>query len=1472
MATVSKFTRHYTASLVTGFTIILLVLFYIFYYIPEREEKVNARYYRVLQRISENLNTKVEHYQHHVAPNYLRDIHASYTDPRLTPDSTQNTASKQDKFLASTEASQEKDYTTPDFDEWVINKISDENSAESSAGLKIAPNCQDCPLYVNATDKSMLIPVSDTVNSNIKHMALPLDSLLLPLMRWDTFNNFLVLQRGDTSTEKPDRLIFLARRDSRYSHVNLVPADTLVKMAKDLSWKSPASLNIAGAPHRLFVLTLQVAPGEEWALYGAVPARQYDTERKAIPSHVLTFALLTLAILFLAFPFLKLILMSRQERLHKHDIIVSVISLFSAVALITIFLLDGYTYYGADRNVERKRLENLHEALSSNMVQELGAIVQQLKRYDALSLNTSLKKLRWQPVTTKPADTIPSQSDGFIRTGHAQPYSPPLYFLTGEKEFEGQTLEKNSNNTDTVFEQIDTLRSPDIFSNFIRVFWMDSDGGMNRIWTSKPTIGKAERVGKREYFKAIRNGVGWYLPEVADTFYLQSISSLTYGGKFAVISTPSDRQITYNKKKEYVIALTTKLASIYHAILPPGYGFCVIDNKGDVLFHQSENLNLSENLLEETLHDPALATALLARMPVHLNPEYQGATQLMYVAPLDRLPLFLVTYVNHDSRRNSNAYAIMQTLLFFLLYCLSLSMLIALVVCGRKRFSKLSFSWLPFRWLWPDPGNALCYLKNLIAFCVSIFIVAEFAGTGDPVALFFILLYAATYAFIFSYVNLHAVSFRLFFANKTSEHASRLRLFAGSAAIIVLGLNLLCLVADTTAFQYGARFQFALLLGYVATHYLFKSLRLGRKDKNYPPASKKTTRAIIFRRWLTKEYQSCYVLMILFWLLLTSALPAYYMFRASYNLEAARKVMLTQLHLASRLNATIHDRQPAATGTTYPNALAPQIKSYSYTAFYQQTTHKKAPSTFAAHQDHIKPDIPLRHYDHITAAALGSDLAHIYQKPAENTPRFIASAVNLSSWFLKSANSNIAPSCRGTSCIKGMWSTLDKPTLEFYPTRVAGADSIMAFSSTLPKFSLPSLAYHGNTSWNEINKSALLFWMGVCLLTLSLCFFMSFLVNRVFNLQILRNIRMSKLDRTLLHPKHRNRLIVISLPGAPDIRTNILNPGNNVRHQAKIVEHDMARANQAFNPASCAFSPMRKKYLLYVRNFDHLPFQQQSLKLKVETLLALNRIRNAKIILESALHPSCWEEKLAAMKKQSGPTAILMRQLLSLLGDYTKVYNPLQENVKPYPLAGAHRMGKKELLLHFVKRECHSLPILMQFEKKLCTYVQANYKQKRSIEKEDLIYRIKSLAQLYYRRLWATCTEEEKYFLYDLAQDGLVNARNMGVLTSLLGKGLLVRYNDMRLRIVNDSFKSFVLTVVNPMEALQYEIKMAKASRWTTYRTPFLLIIVGVGLFIFFTQHQTWLNILAVGTAVSGILAVLSRLSIFLPAFLLPGK
>lgn len=1422
--------------LLTSLGITALMLYYLILYIPENEARINARNFRVLRRVSINLAMSIENYTNKVAMGYgkqlLDDLHKQ--DPslrqagggKLSPDEVNKKLEEQVLNGRNEARNNGLSYCF----EHGKNQTAAHLGQEQNGYLHFASVIN----YDNQelSKKKFNFKLPFTFNSRIRT-----DSLLNPLMRWESFSYFVVVQITETAGKPQAATIYNgARSPDNKNLIVLLPPDSLLARARKSDGKNPQEVALAGESFKLYLLNKQISPQHRWILCAAVPAGRFETERRAIPAHIVTFCSLAFAFLLFSLPFLKILLIGNKERLNKSDVVFAGLSVFAGVAMLVLLLFDGYLYYVGDAKTEERRLEDLQTDIAHNLTTEITGVLQQI-------------------------DTI----DTFADTGYSE------------------KLEKQ---LDTLFK----ARPPaargerSYLSHVVRIFWLNASGNMIFIWSPNSIAERKYNVSNRSYFRNVKQqGQGWTLADSPRRFAVESVSSIIDGRKYAVISSQSDSL----KTKARVVAMTTKLASLYNPVLPPGYGFCLVDQAGTVLFHQQENLNLNENLLEETNYPSALKAALYSRVSTHLETSYQGNKQRMYIAPVNNLPLFLVTYVNDDFQKVANLHLIMVTVLTLTLYFTILGIFLVLSVYVRSRPAHLHLFWFAFRWLWPNKTYGSLYLKVSMMLAATIILVLCMADPDRPVSTFFMLLYGATYNFIFCYACLHAISIRNIFH-------SRLYYFSISSVATIVMLNVCSLMTATASFLIGLTFQ-ALLLGIWA---------------------------IIFRRYITSfppvspgyHYRREYNLMLLCWLLLTSALPAFIFFRIAYNYEKELTLRYDQLYLAQKLSQQpvekvrpahypLQVKQTLWYGPLVLKQAAIVPANYVYVEFLQHTRQSIQESTGEKQpSDNISPSgIPFPSaalsgrpgtffglkgvllMAGFTAKTLQAPYQWVTQKldavlqaakKAEGRqanafamlvrPKF--KNVLADAFFLKA---NCPP---GTDCYPNNWQ-VENGTLTFTYNQELFPQRQVVLASRLPSYRLPGLRKAGTGNGSGIYYPGLIFWIDLVILVLFIYFLISFLVRRIFSLGLHWNTPLSKLDEQFLNPAEKNKLLVIALPVAPGIKQLLREQRAAGKNSCRIVQIDLAKADftapiQPFLPVTFTLP-----VVVLIQNFAIDPYSEVALKYKVNLLRELNTLRNQKIIIQSSLHPSCWQEKLAATEKDKailGPASAsymaVLEQLLVHLGAYVKLYQPLHTGVPAEPAHDKYQLGLVAYHNRLIEQECPSWSHLHQFKDALVNYVAECRESNKKVTKADIIFLLQERAQLYYRFIWISCSEEEQYFLYDLAQDGLVNARNKQVLSALLGKGLIVQDGDTSLKIMNDSFQNFVLNVVDPEQALRYEKENAQASAWESYRLPLMLILISGGLFIFFTQKQTWVNIAAVLTVVSTIVGVLPRLGALIPA------
>jgi hypothetical protein len=149
-------------------------------------------------------------------------------------------------------------------------------------------------------------------------------------------------------------------------------------------------------------------------------------------------------------------------------------------------------------------------------------------------------------------------------------------------------------------------------------------------------------------------------------------------------------------------------------------------------------------------------------------------------------------------------------------------------------------------------------------------------------------------------------------------------------------------------------------------------------------------------------------------------------------------------------------------------------------------------------------------------------------------------------------------------------------------------------------------------------------------------------------------------------------------------------------------------------------------------------------------------------------------------------------------------------------------------------------------------------------DRRRLLIEIEDRANAYYRTLWAGSSVDEKFAMFNLAQDGFLNSQYSNInslLRSLLGRGL-IRF-DPSLRLMNDSFRQFVRNT-GQTEGLSEALQREGGSPWKTLRWVMLAVVLSVSVLLFFTQPGLFENITVfLGAVVGGTAMFLKLLDMF---------
>lgn len=435
-------------------------------------------------------------------------------------------------------------------------------------------------------------------------------------------------------------------------------------------------VRVAGKRYRLFVepfsLPIQ-APGDEkkaaaaghketWLLCGLIPEKEQVYKSMAVSSALLMLLLGGLLLAVLSWPFLKLRLLGDRQRVRLLDVgLVGVCSLAGA-SIATLTLLDMFAFHRFNGQAEAQV-----EKLAGEMEERLFAEI--FKAYEHLeALESMAKGTKEKPLDLEAPENIERASEPFDRKA-AYPF----------------------------------------WDNFTLI---DKSGMQKVKWSTSSVVSTLIPVRERPYFQRVRDQDLWHLErggkEIA--LYVQSIVSSTRGNKLVALAKPSALE------GFAASMLTISMPSLIDPVLPPGFGFVVIDieeGSGKVLFHSDSERNLTESFFAETDQDRRLRSAVFAKRSETMDLRYWGRDYIARVEPVDGLPWAIVALREKELLRAVNLEWIVTTISFILAYMGLLGAVLLVVVAVRPSYRA--------SWLWPDRSRDYLVLSSVLLVLVLAF-------------------------------------------------------------------------------------------------------------------------------------------------------------------------------------------------------------------------------------------------------------------------------------------------------------------------------------------------------------------------------------------------------------------------------------------------------------------------------------------------------------------------------------------------------------------------------------------------------------------------------------------------------------------------------------------------------------------------------------------------------------------------------
>lgn len=447
-------------------------------------------------------------------------------------------------------------------------------------------------------------------------------------------------------------------------------------------------LNISGKDKHIMVLPISFAGGKFY-IAGFISDLDYQNKTRTINKQLLIFIAAILLLVFAGMPILKIFFIDDRERLKASDATSSGISLLFGIGLFILLIIAFSKKQVVDSTNQHSRIHLISDSLYSNVM------------HDIESIKTLGKSIVQGKMTE---DTLAN-------------------------------MVLSAFNSNVAFTQHELLCSPFSLNEIILI---DNNGIVRKGYTSTPFSDIVKvNLSERKYFQNVKSINNSWPTSAGLNFYMESIKSFN--------TAQYETAISFRKTSTElpVLAITSKIPSLYEQVLPNDIEFVIIDKTGRVLYHSIQEKNLQENFVLECESDLKLMNAINSRIEAETFVNYNEKKWLARIIPIKDTPLYHVTLLDINQADNKNARIILIT--FYFLIASLVFMIVGLLIIRwitRSHNEKHKNTWF-LNWLVLQPRKYLIYKK--ISAILTVIIAVQLLGfwfASNPVALF-------VYEFIF---------------------------------------------------------------------------------------------------------------------------------------------------------------------------------------------------------------------------------------------------------------------------------------------------------------------------------------------------------------------------------------------------------------------------------------------------------------------------------------------------------------------------------------------------------------------------------------------------------------------------------------------------------------------------------------------------------------------------------------------------
>jgi hypothetical protein len=1266
------------------------------------------------------------------------------------------------------------------------------------------------------------------------------------LLRRDLFTHYL-LAAGDTILF--DELNISYQKISTY-----LPGD----FAKDSLHKQQIrageirEVNIGGKEYKLFLLSFIVDGKTEFKIGGYMPLENYISEQRYIPTYAFLWLLIGIVIVLLMFPLLKVFLMQRSEQMLVQNAITPFASLHVIGAIVVLVAINSYVHFNLVLLPASSDLKTLATNTESIFLNELDAALAEMDHAKA-----AVKK-----DTLLLTDRILSLQNRKNSTRHLQ------------------------NDTATKTDSLPGYKHGEVYPYFKHLVWTDTSGQQQHRWTTNSYLSKRINISQRDYFKAVESGNLWL--RNGTPYFFTVISSWVGNEKLAVIARPFFKEDSILTAKGLKMqSLSGLFRSMHSALMPEGYGFCLITETGNVIFHSDDNRSLNENLVEECTDKETLQTLLKTRSSGYTECRYAGSSKRFYVKAIPAMPYSVVAF--RDLRIMwSEGLDVISACSILCLMNLGIILFAILIIqaSGYKR-SLLQSQFILVGWLRPNKKRKQAYFSVTIFFMYSMILQALFfliyEGTDT--------LWLVGVSFSYSYILLANTYWQYAVLyeddeDKREQSKAPVRFLAVfyffTAALFMLNLKT------------GQGLYFVSQVLILVIPVVFAKLNFSDFVSRNHFIQQKS-----FRWW--------YGVSFLAFIAATSITPLINFYLLSFKEERLLTLKQNQLDFANKFLQVPKDTLSRHTDSLRFSYNAPfhfqnfsdKITGRAQMPLYRDTSensfeflYKKIKPSFSAHSREIeflirRKDTAARDfYWQYNPASRGLTLFYTTPKTQTyfSTPG-IAVKSNLKSEF-EDTQKAIKDDWISLLLLVGalilfLWGfihllnrLIDKIFFKGYDYSSHYSESDLPFINSLPQEEnifingavnsgkskmLTDFISANKKDFYEIDLAALsaqdpVDGLGAksdedlkrifpesdrIIIVRHFELFMNDLVSTQKKLVLLESLLRLKRQVVILSARSFDSMIIKTPEGATiavdytDRWSSVMNQFYNLYHRWKKPQKD--------DTVSLKMQTYDALLQRGLQNVQSAPKTRKSIPLHLA----------GKLITGIRL---CLNKGRASYKEPDADKIIRYTELQ--LSDF----------------------------LMKIDQECSHSDFLWDLRPTVLTYIKKNVKefmnfdfqtgrpvhQRKIMARhftllfEKICLKIQSLSANYYLALWQSLNRDEQRTLYDIALDEMVNPANRDIASRLVDLGLVKRVPDIACyEVMNVSFRNFIFTQLDGKEVSILQADANGKGSWNSFQLPVLLVVIAIGVFLFTSQKDAFTNMITyLGAAATGIAALLRVLAI----------